>query len=161
MAENFPKNCGDVSPVYHPFRRACEGNAKSVELLLPKSDVKATTKYGWSALMYAAYYGYDKVIELLIPKSDVKATDMDGYSALMYAALHDYSKSVELLLPFSDVKAVNHKGKSALRLAEDYFGYVKDDFGYNDYFEYNESESVRLIQEHICNYLPPPPYYCN
>ena len=23
MAENFPKNCGDVSPVYHLFRRAC------------------------------------------------------------------------------------------------------------------------------------------
>ena len=22
MAENFPKNCGDMSPVYHPFRRA-------------------------------------------------------------------------------------------------------------------------------------------
>merc|ERR1711971_1098 len=56
-------------------------------LLANDNDVKATGKYGRTALMTAASdQGSAKMVELLLPYSDVKATNKYGVPALMYAA---------------------------------------------------------------------------
>ena len=108
------------------------GTEQMVEILLPKSDVKASNNYdGRIALMYAArrigankmadwatqslatplinaVFNNDKnlVKRLLADGADAKATIGSGYTALMYAAVYGTEKMVELLLPKSDVKAV-------------------------------------------------------
>ena len=74
------------------------------------TDVKATNKYGKTALMIAAGDGSTKIIELLLPNSDVKAINSYGDTALNYAAWNENEKSLELLLPNSDVKATNNNG---------------------------------------------------
>ena len=81
-------------------------------------DAKGTDKWGETALMDAAGYGYDKLVELLLPYSDVQATDNDGASALIKAAENGYAKSVAVLLPFSDAKASNKWGETALSVAQ-------------------------------------------
>ena len=90
---------------------------KIVKLLIPKSDVKATSNSGGTALMLALEFGNDKMAKLLIPKSDVKATDNYGYSALMWAARKKNVKMAKLLIPNSDVKATDRNGWSALIIA--------------------------------------------
>ena len=60
------------------------GNKDLMELLIPKSDVKATDNDGYTALMYAAFYGTEQMVEVLLPKSDANASNnYDGYIALM------------------------------------------------------------------------------
>ena len=44
---------------------AMNGNPKSVELLLPLSDVQATNNYGYTALDYAKSSGYSQIVRLL------------------------------------------------------------------------------------------------
>ena len=95
-----------------------QGFAEMLELLLPYSDVKATNKWGSTALMYAAKKGNEKAVELLLPNSDVKATNYRGETALMYAAGSGNEKSVELLLPNSDVEATDRWGATALDVAK-------------------------------------------
>jgi ankyrin repeat protein len=72
------------------------GNEKSVEMLLPNSDVKATNRYGDTALMIAARSGNERSVELLLPDSDVEATNNDGESAL------DIMDKIKLLVSFSN-----------------------------------------------------------
>ena len=109
-------NLGHTALMY----AAQDGTVKKVELLLPKSDAKATTITGYTALIFAAKYGNDKALELLLPKSDAKATTNYGNTALMYAAGTRIDKSVEILLPKSDVKATNDLGYTALMDAAQY-----------------------------------------
>ena len=61
------------------------------------TDVKATNKYGKTALMIAAGDGSTKIIELLLPNSDVKATNKNGNTALDIAKFHRYNQIVSLL----------------------------------------------------------------
>ena len=62
------------------------GRDKLVELLLPFSDAKQTSKeIGWSALMLSAEMGREKSVKLLLPFSDVKATNSYGDTALSLA----------------------------------------------------------------------------
>ena len=44
---------------------ARRGKDKSVELLLPLSDVQATNNYGYTALDYAKSSGYSQIVRLL------------------------------------------------------------------------------------------------
>merc|ERR1712086_1089437 len=89
-------------------------------LLANGNDVKATNKYGETALMTAAEYGSAKIMELLLPISDVKATDKYGDTALMYAARYGNEKCVELLIPNSNAKTTNNRGNTALDIAKNY-----------------------------------------
>ena len=81
---------------------AAYGNYKSVELLLPKSDVQATDNFGWSALMAAARWGKSKSVELLLPFSDVEATDRRGRNALDLAMKNGHNQIVRLLQQYSN-----------------------------------------------------------
>jgi len=70
---------------------ARKGKEKSVELLIPVSDVNATNQNGDTALMLAIKNGRDQMAELLIPVSDVKATNNAGQTALDIAKIfHPY-----------------------------------------------------------------------
>ena len=109
------------------------GNEKSVELILPVSDAKASDNDGCTALIYAAEYGTEKSVELLLPVSDAKATDKWGYTALMQAAMKGNVKSMELLLPVSDINARDKHGKTAL-------DYAKSS---------GNDQTVKLLQQHI------------
>ena len=80
------------------------GYDELVELLLPKSDAKATTNgnyYGMTALMYAALGANDKSVELLLPKSDAKAVDNYGLTALDYAKSRGNNQIIELLQQYN------------------------------------------------------------
>ena len=68
-----------------------------MELLLSNSDVKATNKYGVTALMYAERRGNVKSVELLLPNSDVEATDRWGATALDVAKSLGHKQIVSLL----------------------------------------------------------------
>ena len=50
---------------------AWSGNAKSVKLLLPFSDVKATDKDGDNALDFAKINGRYQIVRLLQPPGDL------------------------------------------------------------------------------------------
>ena len=84
-------------------------NDKYVELLIPKTDVKATNYKGNSALMLAAGWGTAKSVELLLPFSNVKATNKKGESAL-YIAVNEkdpnykpeYNEIVRLLREYNN-----------------------------------------------------------
>ena len=121
MATRIQKASGARSPYGEEQLRgaAIINNVDLVKSLLESGvDAKGTDKWGETALMDAAGYGYDKLVELLLPYSDVQATDNDGASALIKAAENGYAKSVEVLLPFSDAKASNKWGQTALDVAQ-------------------------------------------
>ena len=73
------------------------GTEKSVELLIPVSDPKATDKWGYTALMQAAMKGNVKSLELLLSVSDIKARDKHGKTALDYAKSSGNDQTVKLL----------------------------------------------------------------
>ena len=56
-------------------------------LLANGADAKATSNYGYTALMIAAKNGNNEMVEILLPKSDVKAADTYGYTALPLCGL--------------------------------------------------------------------------
>ena len=87
------------------------GTEQMVEILLPKSDAKASNNYDEkTALMYAVRrYGKNKMVELLLPESDVKAvccqtaddTGGNGYTALDLAKSFGDSQIVSLLQQYN------------------------------------------------------------
>ena len=94
---------------------AAKGNNKKiVELLVPVSDAKATTRDGYTALMAASNGGNEEIFKLLLPLSHAKATTEDGKTALMEAAKGGNEEIVKFLLPASDAKAINNYGYTAL-----------------------------------------------
>ena len=77
-----------------------------VELLLPKSDAKATNQYGQSALILAARSGNVKSVELLLPFSDPKASSYQG-TALDLANSGGHNQIVRLLKQHSTMVPVS------------------------------------------------------
>ena len=92
-----------------------------LEILLPKSDAKAVSNSGYTALMLAAKYGNIKMVEILLPMSDAKAVVPNyGYTALMLAAKYGSVEMVKRLLPKSDPKATNWRKDTAYDVAKKY-----------------------------------------
>ena len=68
-----------------------------VEILLPKSDTKAVSNSGYTALMLAAKYGNNKMVERLLPMSDPKATNWRRETAYDLAKKYHHYQIVRLL----------------------------------------------------------------
>jgi len=68
-----------------------------VELLLPVSDAKIKNNDGYTALMYAAKFGYKKMVELLLPESDAEASNIYEETVLDVAKSNGYDQIVQLL----------------------------------------------------------------
>ena len=62
-------------------------------------DVNAKDNHGWTALLYAVYYGNTEMAKLLISAgADVDIKNNYGYTALMYAAMYGNIEIVKLLI---------------------------------------------------------------
>ena len=77
------------------------GDNKMVEILLPKSDAKATDTSGDTALMWAVLYGTAQMVEILLPESDVKAANTKGDTALDLAKALGSNQIVRLLQQYN------------------------------------------------------------
>ena len=92
------------------IQAACEGNLAEVNRLIAAgADAKAVDRYGTTALMYAAAFGYSDCIASLLPYSDVTSVDSYDMTALMYAETEDYMECIALLEAAERKEAVNDR----------------------------------------------------
>ena len=115
---------------------AWEGDAECVKLLMPLSDLKASSKIGRTPLMFATVRCNAACMELLLPESDANEPDGDGLTPLMVAVMGNNISGVDLLLPSSSPGAVDQRGKTALILAAE--------SSYRMLYE-NNDEDLRII----------------
>jgi ankyrin repeat protein len=113
MGSKVKKSLGDA---------AARGDADRVRNLLDdglKVDAIIDGRYGWTALMYAAFNGQSVTTKLLIESSaNVNAIDNDGNTASTLAASGNHWEVAELLaVAGADVTHPNVKGKSTLDYA--------------------------------------------
>lgn len=67
-------------------------------LIQEGADLEARDKYGWTALIIAAYWGRKEIVKMLLDAgADVNVVDKDGFTALHYAASGGYKEVVEML----------------------------------------------------------------
>ena len=103
------------------FIELCKsGNAVKVEEAIRNgANINAKNNKGWTALMWAAYYGHAEVAEVLLKHgADVNSKDNDGWTALMWAASWGKTEVAEVLLKHgADVNAKANNGKTALMWA--------------------------------------------
>jgi len=78
---------------------AGSGDVSSVQTLLNKgANIELKNEYGYTALMYAAYYGHADVVRFLLNKgADVNAKDTYGRTALSLAGKGGYGEIVRIL----------------------------------------------------------------
>ena len=76
-------------------------------------------KCGWSALIWASWFGHPKIVEMLLTAgSEVDLQHNTGRTALMYASQEGHSKIIEMLLAAGvDVNHPNKYGETALAMA--------------------------------------------
>ena len=122
----------DVSDT-NPLMRACEnGHVQCAALLLQCSsadwNVNSVNKKGWTALMIAAFNGFDDIAGMLLAsgartdilKKDAKLHSKGGkYSALCYACLMGRTRIVLSLISDDSADLTLQKGETALSLAEE------------------------------------------
>src|SRR6266550_2772177 len=97
-------------------------NTAEVQKLLGEgADANAKDNAGWTALIWAAYFGRTDTVRALLDKgADVNAKGKDGMTALMNAASADYRDIVHSLLEKgADVNAKSKAGRTALMSAAD------------------------------------------
>jgi len=90
------------------------------KLLLQKgARVNAKDWLGWTALMYASYYGRTELAKMLINKgAEVNAKSNVGWTSLMYAAYKGQADIGKLLIENgADVNAETPEGETALSIA--------------------------------------------
>lgn len=117
-------NTGDDKTAAALLSASNEGDAARVELLLKNgAKVEVKGEDGWSALMYASFYGYGEVVKILLkhnPKKHVDLQQKDGWSALMFASLKGHTKVVKMLLEEgANVNQHQYEWKSALMIASE------------------------------------------
>jgi ankyrin repeat protein len=95
-------SCHKTDPDVRKFLGAARGaDLQEVRLLLNQNPNLVFTKDegGFTALHYAAYYGYIEIVDLLLARNaDVNANTAKGDTPLDYAASRDYKDIVYLLL---------------------------------------------------------------
>jgi ankyrin repeat protein len=111
------------------------GAAVSGDLALAKQmiqqgeDPNQIDKYGWTPLMWAAYYNQPDIVSFLLEngaKPNVRCTNQygtvpPGSTALIMAAYYNHVQVVELLLKGgADPDVVNRAGYTAIKYAREY-----------------------------------------
>src|SRR2546426_549892 len=97
-------------------------NTAEVQKLLGEgADANAKDKAGWTALIWAAYFGRTDTARALLEKgADVNAIDDSGKTALTSAAVRGHTDTVRALLEKgADVNAKSKAGRTALMSAAD------------------------------------------
>src|SRR6266513_2899517 len=95
-------------------------NTAEVQKLLGQgADANAKDNAGWTALIWAAYFGRNDSVRALLEKgADVNAKDNDGWTALFWAAFSGRAEIVRALLEKgADVNAMDDSGKTVLMSA--------------------------------------------
>lgn len=102
-----------------PLMWAAEhGSTKCVQLLIPISELNATTLHSNTALSLAAHFGFDECVRLLLEaQADAGIADTAGHTPLMSAAIQDRVDCLKLLFPVSDHAALNKQGRGILAVA--------------------------------------------
>lgn len=99
---------------------AGSGHTACLQLLLPVSNTKTTTKDEITALMWAAANGQATCLKLLLPFNDASSKDKRGMTALMWTAARGHINCVKLLLPFCDPTDQSNSGRAAISYARGY-----------------------------------------
>src|SRR6266513_1845337 len=97
-------------------------NTAEVQKLLGQgADANAKDNAGWTALIWAAYFGRNDSVRALLEKgADVNAMDDSGKTVLMSAAVRGHASTVRALLEKgADVNAKSKAGRTALMSAAD------------------------------------------
>ena len=100
-----------------------KNNQEGVKTIIAEdgSLVNATSQYGDTALIWAAYKGYTEIVKSLLEKdADVNAKDNNGHTALIWAVVNGHTEIVKSLLANNaDFNAKNQSGHTALDYAKE------------------------------------------
>ena len=100
------------------MQAAKAGHIDCLIALLPRSDPKAKSEKGWTALALTMLHGGEEVVGFLAPLSDPNAVTSGDMTPAMWAATFGNEKALRVLLPVSDLSLVDYRGATALELAE-------------------------------------------
>jgi uncharacterized protein len=124
LAVSLLVGCGSLS------KSAINGNVNGVMKYLAKGEsVNAVDRYGWTPVMWTAYYDYYDVAKFLLEHgAKVNARTQKGYrsiekgsTTLVIASYYGRDGIVRLLLKHGADKSIaNEKGMTALEIAEKY-----------------------------------------
>ena len=116
--------CGSLS------KSAIQGDLTGVKSYVAQGEkVNQVDKYGWTPLMWAAYYNYYSIAKYLLENGvdpNIKSTDIQGNipvgsTALIVAAYYGHKDTVKFLLEHGADKSIkNDAGETARSLAEKY-----------------------------------------
>jgi uncharacterized protein len=98
-------------------------NIKEVDSYLAQGeDINKSNRYGFTPLIYAAYYGYYPMAKFLCKKgADVNRQNNEGQTALLYAAYYNHVSIAKVLLEYgADPNIVNNQGYNAYEYAKKY-----------------------------------------
>lgn len=111
-------------------RAAVDGDLQKAKALVSEGEkVNDIDKWGWTALLWAVYYGNFPVTKWLLDNGadpNIKTQEaygnyLPGTSALILAAAYDHPDAIAALLEKkADPTVVDRKGKTALDYAQDY-----------------------------------------
>lgn len=123
-APMLSSGCGSI------IRSAAGGDIENINIRIAKGeDVNKADRHGWTALIWAAYYGHANVVTRLLDKGaepDYKTPGeygamRRGSTALMVAAYYGFDNVVSALLRHGANKNIrNTAGETALSLAVRY-----------------------------------------
>jgi len=89
------------------------GYLECLEMVAGATDLSATDRQGFDALMRAADCGPEEAVEFLLKRCDPTRRSLNGQTALLAAAANENTHVLDLLLKVSDPRAVDHRGRSA------------------------------------------------
>jgi len=130
LPANWNTSYVDVNAANTLSRAAVDGDLAKVQDLVKKGvDVNSVDKWGWTPLLWAAYYGQPKVVDFLLAQGadPNRLTKLEygyfkpGTSALILAAYYDHAGIVKSLLEAKADPAIkDYKGMTALEYAQEF-----------------------------------------
>ncbi|KAH6884778.1 ankyrin repeat-containing domain protein [Coprinopsis sp. MPI-PUGE-AT-0042] len=108
-AGSGPLRSPKISATSTPLHLACIGNAPHAVkelLILPRTQINATSKRGWTALRFASEHGHEGIVDILLAYPQVKVNKpcQEGITPLYGAVLRRRLGTVKLLLAHPKVK---------------------------------------------------------
>ena len=117
------RNAHGYTPLYVAVDRGREQSARL--LINAGADINISDNNQWTALHWAAYYGYIKIVDALIhvPNVNLNSRNEQGYTPLHVAVMSGMKESVRLLIEVgADINITNNNQWTALHRAA-YYGY--------------------------------------